>query len=417
MEDISRTIETVYRIERTRLVAGLAAYMRDLSLAEECAQEALLSALSAWPRTGIPQNPAAWLMVTAKRRAIDHMRRRTTEAKKEGDVTRIFYEPDASEQDLVETAMDDDIRDDRLALIFTACHPALPPSSRVALTLKVVAGLSTAEIARAFVTSEATASQRVLRAKNQLGAAPVVYEVPHGPERDQRLASVLEVIYLIFNEGYAATSGSAALRPPLAEEAMRLGRILATLLSEEAEVLGLLALMELQAARFPARVDRNGMPVPITEQDRTRWDRLLLTHGLAALDHAFAAGNPGPYTLQAAIAACHGRAPTAAATDWATIAAIYDRLVDLLPTPIVALNRAIAHSMATGPELGLLLLAEIEHLPALAAYAPLYAAKGDCMLRAGENIQAEALFEKAASLSKNDAERAWLKRQIIACGS
>ena len=417
MDESLKAIETVYRIERTRLVAGLAASMRDLSLAEECAQDALLSALSAWPKSGIPENPGAWLMVAAKRRAIDHMRRRKTEAQKEEAVARAFYESEANVQDAVEAAMDDDIGDERLALIFTACHPALAPASRVALTLKVVAGLSTAEIARAFVTGEATVSQRVLRAKNQLGAARFVYEVPHGPERAPRLASVLEVVYLIFNEGYAATSGEEALRPPLAEEAMRLGRILVALMPGEPEVLGLLALMELQAARFPARTGRDGVPVAITEQDRTRWDRLLIGHGLAALERALALcdGNPGAYTLQAAIAACHDRAPTAAATAWPVIAALYDRLVDLVASPVVALNRAIAHGMADGPDLGLLLLAELEHLPTLEAYPPFYAAKADCLLRVGRPAEAATLLRQAMGLSKNKAEKSWFARRIDLC--
>ncbi|WP_180900993.1 RNA polymerase sigma factor [Martelella soudanensis] len=414
-DDSRKAIEAAFRIERARLVAGLVRYVGDLSLAEEFAQEALVAALSAWPKAGIPANPAAWLMTTAKRRAIDHARRRQTEALKESAVTLAFYEIGTSHADAAEAAMDDDIGDERLALIFTACHPVLTPASRVALTLKVVAGLSTAEIARAFVTGEATVSQRVLRAKNQLGAARPVYEVPTGPERVQRLASVLEVVYLIFNEGYAATSGNAVLRPPLSEEAMRLGRILAALLPEEPEVLGLLALMELQAARFPARIDRDGVPVPITEQNRARWDRLLLTHGFSALERAFAAagGQPGPYTLQAAIAARHGLAPRAEDTDWRTIAAIYDRLIDLVPSPVVALNRAIAHSMAGGPELGLTLLAEIEHLPALAV--PLYAARADCLLRAGHYPEAADLFARAMTLSGNHSEKAFFKRRIEIC--
>ncbi len=407
--DTHRTIETVYRMERARLIAGLARMLRDVGLAEELAQDALVSALSDWPKNGIPANPGAWLMAAAKRRSIDQLRRRRMIDRKHAEIGRDLEEERFDAFGEIEAKMDDDIGDERLSLIFTACHPALSTDARVALTLRLIGGLTTGEIARAFLSSEQTIAQRIVRAKKALGNAGIAYEVPRGEQRESRLASVLEVVYLIFNEGYAASSGEDAIRPQLSHEAMRLGRILAALAPGEPEVHGLLALMEIQASRLPARIGADGMPVPLTRQNRARWDRLLLHRGLASLERAerFGGAN-GVYALQAAVAACHARAARYEDTDWMRIATLYDRLLNAWPSPVVGLNRAIAHSMAFGAETGLVLLAELESEPALKDYAPLHAARGDFLQRVGRRPEAKAAFERAAALSGNEQERAFL---------
>jgi RNA polymerase sigma factor (sigma-70 family) len=413
---IHRTVETVFRIERARLIAGLARMVRDVGLAEELAQDALVAALAEWPKTGVPQNPAAWLMAAARRRAIDGLRRASMLARKHAEIGRDLEGGRDAGIDAIEAAMDDDIGDERLSLIFTACHPVLSREARAALTLRLIGGLTTDEIARAFLASEATVAQRIVRAKKSLAKAGLAYEVPRGPELQARLASVLEVVYLIFNEGYAATAGDDLIRPGLCAEALRLGRILAGLMPDEPEVFGLLALMEIQASRLPARLGPDGVPVPLTEQNRARWDRLLIRRGLAALERAEGLGAGGPYALQAALAACHARARTAAETDWKRIAALYDTLREVMPSPVVDLNRAVAHSMAFGPEAGLTLLGEIEPDAALRDYAPLPAAKGDFLFRAGRRAEAKVEFERAAALSRNAPERAFLLRRAAACG-
>ncbi len=407
--DTHRTIETVYRMERARLIAGLVRMLRDVGLAEELAQDALVSALSDWPKNGIPANPGAWLMAAAKRRGIDQLRRRRMIDRKHAEIGRDLEEERFDAFGEIEAKMDDDIGDERLSLIFTACHPALSTDARVALTLRLIGGLTTGEIARAFLSSEQTIAQRIVRAKKALGNAGIAYEVPRGEQREPRLASVLEVVYLIFNEGYAASSGEDAIRPQLSHEAMRLGRILAALAPDEPEVHGLLALMEIQASRLPARIGADGMPVPLTRQNRARWDRLLLHRGLASLERTerFGGAN-GVYALQAAVAACHARAARYEDTDWMRIATLYDRLLNAWPSPVVGLNRAIAHSMAFGAETGLVLLAELESEPALKDYAPLHAARGDFLQRVGRRPEAKAAFERAAALSGNEQERAFL---------
>ncbi len=407
--DTHRTIETVYRMERARLIAGLVRMLRDVGLAEELAQDALVSALSDWPKNGIPANPGAWLMAAAKRRGIDQLRRRRMIDRKHAEIGRDLEEERFDAFGEIEAKMDDDIGDERLSLIFTACHPALSTDARVALTLRLIGGLTTGEIARAFLSSEQTIAQRIVRAKKALGNAGIAYEVPRGEQREPRLASVLEVVYLIFNEGYAASSGEDAIRPQLSHEAMRLGRILAALAPDEPEVHGLLALMEIQASRLPARIGADGMPVPLTRQNRARWDRLLLHRGLASLERAERLGGAnGVYALQAAVAACHARAARYEDTDWMRIATLYDRLLNAWPSPVVGLNRAIAHSMAFGAETGLVLLAELESEPALKDYAPLHAARGDFLQRVGRRPEAKAAFERAAALSGNEQERAFL---------
>ncbi len=338
-----RTIETVYRIEQARLIAGLARMVRDVGLAEELAQDALVAALSEWPRTGVPSNPGAWLMTAAKRRAIDGLRRTRMLARKHAELARDLEDERDASAEAVEAILDDDLGDELLGLIFTACHPVLSPEARVALTLRLIGGLTTDEIARAFLSNEATVAQRIVRAKKTLANAGLTFEVPRGPERKERLASVLEVIYLIFNEGYAATAGEDLVRPSLCAEAQRLGRILAGLMPDEPEVFGLLALMEIQASRLAARRGPDGAFVPLTGQNRARWDRLLIRRGLAALERAEALGGAGgPYALQAALAACHARALRAEDTDWRRIAGLYDRLRAAMPSPVVDLNRAVA---------------------------------------------------------------------------
>lgn len=412
-----QAIETVFRIEQAKLIAGLARLVRDVGLAEEFAQDALVAALAEWPKTGVPDKPGAWLMATAKRRAIDGFRRDKMLAKKHAEIGRgLEDERDTSVEDL-EAALDDDLGDELLGLIFAACHPVLSREARAALTLRLIGGLTTDEIARAFLSSEPTIAQRIVRAKKTLGNAGLTYEVPRGKERDARLASVLEVVYLIFNEGYAATAGEDLIRPALCAEAQRLGRILAGLMPDEPEVFGLLALMEIQASRFAARTAADGSFVPLTEQNRVRWDQLLIRRGLAALERAeMLGGANGPYALQAALAACHARARNAEETDWKKIAALYDTLHEVMSSPVVDLNRAVAYSMAFGPEAGLTLIAEIEQIATLRTYAPLPAAKGDFLFRAGRLAEARVQFERAADLTRNEREKAFLLGRAAACG-
>jgi predicted RNA polymerase sigma factor len=402
-------IDAVYRLERARLIGGLARFAGDISAAEDHAQDALLAALDAWPRTGVPRNPGAWLMAAGKRRAIDRMRHEGMRARKLAALS-----PEGGDE---ATARDAGMGDELLALMFAACHPAIAPEAQAALTLRLIGGLTTDEIARAFLIPEATAAQRIVRAKAALSRLGERFAVPEGPERRERLGAVLAVLYLIFNEGYAATSGAALVRPDLCAEARRYGRILAALMPGEAEVWGLLALMELQSSRLGARTDAAGLPVPVTRQDRTRWDRLMIRRGLAALARAEAlGGGDGPYALQAAIAAEHARAPDGAATGWGAIAALYDRLAAAVPTPVVALNRAVAHGMAFGPERALALIDGAEGMAALRDYAPLAAARGDALFRLGRRQEARAAFLRAAELSGNDAERAYLAARAEECG-
>lgn len=411
-----QVIETVFLIEQARLIAGLARMVRDVGLAEELAQDALVTALTEWPNTGVPQNPGAWLMAAAKRRAIDGLRRSKMLARKHAEIGRDLEDECGTGIEALEAAMDDDIGDELLGLIFTACHPVLSPEARAALTLRLIGGLTTDEIARAFLSSEATIAQRIVRAKKALREAGIAYEVPRGSGKTERLASVLEVIYLIFNEGYAATRGEDLIRPSLCAEAQRLGRILASLMPSEPEVLGLLALMELQASRLTARTAADGSPIPLTEQNRSRWDQLLIRRGLAALQRAEALGGTNrPYALQAALAACHARARKIEETDWKGIAALYDTLRQVMPSPVVDLNRAVAHSMAFGPEAGLALLGEIEQTKAMQVYTPFPAAKGDFLFRLGRLAEARFQFERAAALSRNERERAFLLERMAAC--
>ena len=420
-----QAIEATFRIERARLIAGLARIVRNVDRAEELAQDALVVALSEWPRTGVPANPGAWLMAVAKRRAVDAFRRDKMRERKHQEIARTLPEYSNETRDgaaeAIEAAMDDDLGDELLGLIFTACHPMLSPAARAALTLKVVGGLTTDEIARAFLLSEAAIAQRIVRAKKAIAKAGLTFEVPRGAERAARLPSVLEVIYLIFNEGYAATAGDDLVRPGLCLEAQRLGRMLAGLMPEDAqiEVFGLLALMEIQASRHKARTGPDGAFIPLTEQDRARWDHLLISRGLDALARAEALGpkveDAGPYVLQAALAACHARARRAADTDWPRIAALYDRLRVVAPSPVVDLNRAIAHSMAFGPEAGLRLVDEIADAAALRDYAPLPAARGDFLFRAGRLAEARSEFKAAATLTRNARERAFLLARADAC--
>ena len=417
-DEARRTVEATFRIERARLVAGLARIVRDVDRAEELAQEALVAALAAWPRSGVPHNPGAWLMAAAKRRAIDGLRRDKMRERKHIEIARELEDELDSSVEELEAAIDDDLGDELLGLIFTACHPVISADARGALTLRLIGGLTTEEIARAFLSSEPTIAQRIVRAKKAIANAGLAFEVPRGAERTARLGSVLEVIYLIFNEGYAATTGADLVRPTLCTEAQRIGRILAALLPQEPEALGLLALMELQASRLAARARPNGAFVPLPEQDRSRWDRLLIHEGLAALARAEELGGAdGPYALQAALAACHARAPKAEDTDWPKIAGLYDRLRRVGPSPVVELNRAIAHSMAYGPEAGLRLVDAIADTAALRNYAPLPAARGDFLFRAGRLDEAKEQFEAAARLTRNEREKAFLLARAASCSA
>ncbi len=416
-QDIHAAVEAVFRIERARLTAGLVRFVRDVDLAEELTQDALVTALAEWPRGGVPDNPGAWLMAAAKRRAIDRGRRARMLARKHAEIARDLDAARDESADAIEAGLDDEYGDELLALIFTACHPVLAPDARAALTLRLVGGLTTGEIARAFLSNEATIAQRIVRAKRTLGRSGLAYAVPRGEERAGRLASVLEVIYLIFNEGYAATAGEDLVRPALCTEACRLGRILAGLAPEEPEVLGLLALMEIQASRLAARSGPDGALLPLPAQDRAGWDRLRIRRGLHALERASALGGAdGPYALQAALAACHARARTYDETDWARIADLYDRLALVLPSPVVGLNRAVAHGMAFGPEAGLSMVLAIEAAGALRGYAPLPAAKGDCLFRMGRMGEARAAFGEAAAATRNARERDFLLGRAAACG-
>ena len=404
--DSHRAIDAVWRIESPRLIAGLARIVRDVGLAEDLAQDALVVALERWPESGVPENPGAWLMATAKHRAIDALRRRTLLERKHAE---LGYELEGRQDMAVpdfEAALDDDIGDDLLRLVFTACHPVLSPEARVALTLRLVGGLTTEEIARAFLVPETTLAQRIVRAKRSLAEAGVPFEVPRGPELAARLSSVLEVVYLIFNEGYAATAGDDWMRPALCEDALRLGRILAELVPGEPEVHGLVALMEIQSSRSRARVGPAGEPILLLDQDRARWDHLLIRRGVAALERAEKLGGAqGPYALQAAIAACHARAHTPQETDWSRIAALYDALAKLAPSPVVDLNRAVARSMAFGPAAGLELVDTLTAEPSLKTYHLLPSVRGDLLAKLGRLDEARAEFERAASLTRNTRER------------
>ncbi len=404
--DTHRAIDAVWKIESAKLIASLTRLVRDVGIAEDLAQDALVAALEQWPQSGIPRNPGAWLMAAAKNRAIDYFRshklleRKHQELGYEVAIERSLTAPD------LDQALDDDVGDDLLRLIFTACHPVLATEARVALTLRLLGGLTTAEIARAFLASEPTIAQRIVRAKRALSKANVPFEVPRGPDRQERLSSVLEVIYLIFNEGYTATAGEDWMRPALCDEALRLGRILAELAPEEAEVHGLVALMEIQASRTRARVGPDGAPVLLLDQNRAIWDRLLIQRGLTALARAEALSpTRGPYALQAAIAACHARALTPEATDWPRIAALYAELATVVPSPIVELNRAVAVSMAHGPAAGLEIVETLVSNPALEGYHLLPSVRGDLLLKLGRHAEARAEFERAAALTENVRER------------
>ncbi len=407
-----RAINAVWRIESARIIAGLARIVRDVGLAEDLAQDALLAALEQWPEQGVPDNPGAWLMVTAKRRAIDRLRRSKLQERKHEEIIRkIKAREDSTTPDFV-AALDDDIGDDLLRLIFTACHPALSTEARIALTLRLLGGLTTGEIARAFLVPEPTIAQRIVRAKRTLAEARVPFEVPRAAEFGARLSSALEVIYLIFNEGYSATAGESWMRTELCDEALRLGRILVGLVPKEPEVHGLVALMEIQASRARARIGPSGEIVPLFEQDRSRWDRLLIRRGLAALERAESLGGSlGTYALQAAIAACHARAHTPEETDWERIVALYDALAQLAPSPVVELNRAVAVGMAFGPEAGLELVDDLISEPSLKSYHLLPSVRGDLLAKLGRNDEARTEFERAASLTHNARERELLLKR------
>lgn len=413
--DTHRAIDAVWRIEQAKLIAGLARMVRDVGLAEELAMDALVVALEKWPETGIPRNPGAWLMATAKNRAIDTLRRRKLGERK---YSEFLHDLETDQPDAVsdlDTAIDDDIGDDLLSLIFTACHPVLPTDARLALTLRLIGGLTTGEIARAFLTSEPTIAQRIVRAKRTLAEADVPFEVPRGAERAERLSSVLEVIYLIFNEGYAATAGEDWMRPQLVEEALRVGRILAELAPREPEVHGLVALMEIQASRTRARTGPEGEPILLLDQNRAKWDRVLIGRGLAALDRAGSmAAPPGPYHLQAAIAACHARARVPEETDWVRIAALYEALGSLNPSPVVELNRGVAVAMAYGPEAGLAIVDGLTAEPALARYHLLPSVRADLLARLGRYDEAAIEAARAAELTQNARERSMLLDRVAA---
>ena len=411
-----RAIEAVWRIESARLIAGLTRITRDVGRAEELAQDALVAALEQWPESGVPDNPGAWLMATAKHRAIDYFRRLELIDKKHEELGRDLAERENTVPDMA-AAIDDNIGDDLLRLVFIACHPVLSTDARVALTLRLLGGLTTDEIARAYLVAEPTIAQRIVRAKKTLSEARVPFEVPRGTEFTARLSSVLQVIYLIFNEGYSATAGDDWMRPALCEEALRLGRILAGLVPNEPEALALVALMEIQASRSKARVDAAGEPILLLDQDRSKWDRLLIGRGLAALDRVSQlGGSRGPYAIQAALAACHARAATANDTDWARIAALYSELGEISPSPIVELNRAVAVGMASGPAAGLELVDRLTDDPALSAYHLLPSVRGDLLKKLGRMKEARAEFERAASITRNAREKNLLLERAQSCG-
>jgi RNA polymerase sigma factor (sigma-70 family) len=413
--DIHRTIEAVFRIESPRLIAGLARMLRDVGAAEELAQDALIAAMEQWPQSGVPQNPGAWLMASAKHRGIDQLRRRRMLDRKH---EQLAYEIDTDQEDAVaaiEDSLDDDIGDDLLRLMFTACHPVLSTEARVALTLRLLGGLTTAEIARAFLLPEPTIAQRIVRAKKTLADKQVPFEIPAEAERVERLASVLEVIYLIFNEGYSATAGDHWTRPALCEDALRLGRVLAGLVPDEPEVHGLVALMEIQASRLKTRTNAAGEPILLLDQNRALWDQLLIRRGLAALAKAQELGGQGSYVLQAAIAACHARALTADATDWIRIATLYAQLSVLLQSPVVELNRAVAVTMAFGPQAGLDIVDALMEEPSLRGYHLLPSVRGDLLEKLGRFDEARMEFERAATLTGNARERQFLLGRASAC--
>lgn len=414
---LHRTIDAVWRMEQAKLIAVVARIVHDVGLAEELAQDALVSALQQWPKSGVPDNPAAWLMTTAKNRAIDHIRRNQLIARKHEEIGRELSEISASHVDDLDEALDDDVGDDLLRLIFTACHPVLALEGRVAMTLRMLGGLTTSEIARAFLVAEPTVAQRIVRAKKTLAKSGVPFEVPRGADRDERLGSVLQVIYLIFNEGYSASAGEDVLRPQLCQEAMRLGRVLAGLAPGDPEVHGLAALMDIQASRFPARTAENGDPVLLMDQNRAKWDRLLIRRGLAALEQAerLSGTDRGAYTLQAATAACHARARTPEETDWIAIADIYTELAGLTGSPIVELNRAVALSMAYGPQLGLELTEQLKDLPELKAYHLLPSVRADFLEKLARFGDAQSEYERAAQLTQNARERQLLLARAARC--
>jgi RNA polymerase sigma factor (sigma-70 family) len=419
--DPARVVEAVWRMEAARIVGALTRMLRDLGRAEELAQDALLEALERWPADGVPDRPGAWLMQVAKRRALDHLRHQAMHASKEGELSWEFdnqlagrqQQPDMLAMEAQEAA--NSIDDDVLRLIFASCHPVLSPEARAALALKVLGGLSSADIARAFLAPEATVAQRIVRAKRTLLEARVPFEVPQGAELAPRLASVLQVIYLIYNEGYAASAGADWQRPALCREALRLGRVLAELMPQAAEVHGLVALMEIQSSRERARMGPRGEPVLLMDQDRARWDRMAISRGLAALERAGRLGTLGPYALQAAIAACHARALTPEATDWPRIAALYDALASIMPSPVVELNRAVALGMAYGPQEGLALADQLLDEPLLRNYHLLPSVRGDLLAKLGRHEEARTEFERAAGLTRNERERELLQARARAC--
>ena len=413
--DIQGAIEAVWRIESARVIAGLTRIVRDVGIAEELAQDALVAALEQWPESGIPEKPGAWLMATAKHRAIDYFRRNAIIDRKHEELGRDLAEREQAVPDLA-AALDDNIGDDLLRLVFVACHPVLSTDARVALTLRLLGGLTTGEIARAYLSSEPTIAQRIVRAKRTLSEAQVPFEVPRGAEFTARLSSVLQVIYLIFNEGYSATAGDDWMRPALCEDALRLGRILAGLVPKEAEVHGLVALMEIQESRSRARVGQSGEPILLLDQDRSQWDRLLIGRGLAALEKADQlAPARGPYTIQAAIAACHARAVTAEETDWARIVELYGELARVMPSPIVELNRGVAIGMASGPAAGLEAVDPLQNEPALQGYHLLPSVRGDLLKKLGRLAEARVEFERAASITRNARERDLLLERARSC--
>ncbi len=414
--EIHRTLDAVWRMESAKIIGALTRILRDVGRAEELAQDALVLALEKWPQSGVPDNPGAWLMAAAKHRAIDHLRRGRMLERKHEEIARELEEAQESSAAGIEAAADDHVGDDLLRLIFISCHPLLSPEARVALTLRLLGGLTTDEIARAFLVQETTIAQRIVRAKRALGEAKVPFEVPRGPDLAARLSSVFEVVYLIFNEGYSATAGDDWMRPSLCEEAMRLGRILAELVPEEPEAHGLVALMEIQASRARARTGPSGEPVLLLDQDRVLWDQLLIRRGLEALDRAERLGGAlGPYALQGAIAACHARARAAGDTDWGRIAALYGALAAVAPSPIVELNRAVAVGMASGPAAGLALVDALLAEPQLGGYHLLPAVRGDLLVKLGRFEEARSEFERAATLTRNARERGVLLARARAC--